>query len=485
VLSSAASSQGIPAEGGNRFRGTEPRRIEDLEADRLFSSIDLSGGAIVAVSGGSDSTALLLLLKDHIERHSPTVRLLAVTVDHALRAGSAVEADAVARLCAEHGIPHKTVRWDGPKPATGLPAAARTARYRLLGRAAREAGIGLVLTGHTADDQAETVLMRQARAASAEAGPEADGRGLAGMAPATLYDGEMWIVRPLLGTRRADLRDWLAGQGAGWIEDPTNDNRTFERPRIRARLGDGAASQFGQAMATAERAASARIDLGMRAAALICAHARRPAPGLLRLAPAFAMAADKQAAVYALRILVAVAGGSSFLPDLARAEALFSRICGWRGPDPLRATLSHAVVDRRSAGLFLHREGRDLPPAGPARDGMVWDGRYRITLGDDGGEFLISAKRESAGAGALPDTGRAPASLVHAALAAEPVFSMEKQGSPSECPPASAQPVAAPFAHFLSGFDLAPARAVAELIGAAAIAAPPLGSIGLKPWSKA
>ena len=136
-----------------------------------------------------------------------------------------------------------------------------------------------------------------------------------------------------------------------------------------------------------------------------------------------------------------------------------------------------------ASGVVLEPER--LEPAGPARDGMVWDGRYRITLGDDGGEFLISAKRESAGAGALPDTGRAPASLVHAALAAEPVFSMEKQGSPSECPPASAQPVAAPFAHFLSGFDLAPARAVAELIGAAAIAAPPLGSIGLKPWSKA
>lgn len=485
MLNPAASGPGVSPENGNRFRGRDVRKIESPETDRLFSSIDLSGGAIVAVSGGSDSTALLLLLKDHIERHSPTVRLLAVTVDHALRAGSAAEADAVARLCAEHGIPHKTVRWDGPKPATGLPAAARTARYRLLGRAARAAGIGLVLTGHTADDQAETVLMRQARAASAEAGPEADGRGLAGMAPATLYDGEMWIVRPLLGTRRAALRDWLAGQGAGWIDDPTNDNRTFERPRIRARLGDGAAAQFGQAIATGERAASARVDLGRRAAALIRAHAGRPAPGLLRLAPAFAMAADRPAAVYALRILVAVSGGSSFLPDLDRAEALFSRICGWSGPDPLRATLSHAVVDRRSAGLFLHREGRDLPSARLVRDGMVWDGRHRITLGDGGGEFLIAAKGEPAVAGALPDRGRAPPSLVHAALAAEPVFSMEKQGSPRGRLPASALPVAAPFAHFLSGFDLAPARAVAELIGGAAIAAPPLGSIDLEPWSKA
>ncbi|TIT18364.1 MAG: tRNA lysidine(34) synthetase TilS [Mesorhizobium sp.] len=487
----------------------------DTEPDLSdFSRIDFSNGAVAAVSGGSDSTALLLLLKAHLDRNAPATKLLAVTIDHQLRPQAAAEAQAVARLCAARGIAHRVLAWSGHKPSTGLPAAAREARYRLLAEAAEAAGIGLILTGHTADDQAETVLMRQARdewardeRASGEGpsdegqsddGPRDEGRGLAGMAPATLYEWRHWIVRPLLGVRRAALREFLRREQVAWIEDPTNADTAFERPRVRAALVEGDdAPRMAETMALARKAAAEREQLGHRAAMLIRSLASRPAAGLVRLDRDFATEGDSRAAIYALRILLAATGGTAFLPDQARSEALFGRL----RTGPLCATLSRTVIDARRTGIFLHRELRDLPPA--VSDNALWDGRRRITLGDSSGALLIApllvaplgaalaAKRAIAGRGT-------PASLVRAALAAEPALWRDGEclgllgegpGLPGEGPmPAAvaAYPAVAPFARFLPSFDLAPADAVAVLLGAAPVPAAPFGghSAGL-PRAKA
>ncbi|TPM29358.1 tRNA lysidine(34) synthetase TilS [Mesorhizobium sp. B2-3-4] len=446
----------------------------DAEPDlstRLFSHIDFADGAVAAVSGGSDSTALLLLLKDHLDRTLPSARLLAVTVDHGLRRGSADEARAVAELCAERGIAHRILDWTGEKPSTGLPAAARAARYRLLSSAARAEGVGLILTGHTSDDQAETVLMRRDR----KLGARDDGRGLAGMAPATLHDWRDWIVRPLLGVRRGVLRDFLRRQEVGWAEDPTNADEAFERPRMRATLaGEAGARRMDDALALAAREAGARARLGAEAARLIERFASQPAAGLIRLDPALLGAGEDPAAIYALRILLATSGGIAFLPDQARSEALFARLkAGF-----LCATLSRTVVDSRRAGIFLRREMRGLPAAEAAVDATLWDGRRRITLGD-GGDALLIAPLGAAAAKRLP-AGRVetPPSLMRAALAAEPA-SQPLGGSAGAAPdrPASrgfqASPVVAPFARFLPSFDLAVARSVARLIGACPLPALP------------
>ncbi|MDG4883628.1 tRNA lysidine(34) synthetase TilS [Mesorhizobium sp. WSM4884] len=456
--------------------------IEPDLSDRLFSDFDFSNGAVAAVSGGSDSTALLLLLKHHLGRTLPAAKLLAVTIDHALRPNSAAEAQAVARLCAEHGIAHRTLVWSGRKPSTGLPAAAREARYRLLAEAAKAEGIRVVVTGHTADDQAETVLMRQVRDRGTH-----DDRGLAGMAPATLYDWRIWIARPLLGTRRAALREMLKRRGIGWTEDPTNADQRFERPRMRISLagGDGEV-RFEQAIAKAGQAAAERAELGRRAAVLIGAFASRPASGLIRLDRAFADDEDGEAAHYALRILLATVGGVSFLADEARCRALFERLRS----GTLCATLSRTVVDARRTGIFLHREARNLPAAVPAQDQALWDGRRRITLSDRPGGLVIAPVGAVAARRSAPE-GDVPASLMRRALAAEPALwrdgeRLDSAGGGGAPPPMATVPVVSPFASFLPSFDLKPAAVVAKLIGAPPL--PPLPFRGQDrdaAWAKA
>ena len=455
----------------------------DIEPDlstKLFSHIDFTSGAVAAVSGGSDSTALLLLLKQHLDRVAPATKLLAVTIDHDLRPGSAAEAQAVSRLCATYAIPHRILTWSGRKPSAGLPAAAREARYRLLAEAAQAEGTGLILTGHTADDQAETVLMRQAREeglARDEGRGHADtaGRGLAGMAPATLYDWRTWIVRPFLGVRRAALRDVLRRRRVGWADDPTNANEAFERPRIRAALADGnGARRIDDALAVAAREGGARTQLGLDAADLIRDLATQPGAGLVRLDPGLLKAGEDRAAVYALRILLATTGGVAFLPDQTRGEALFDRLkAGF-----LCATLSRTVVDYRRAGLFLRREARGLPAAAAASGSVVWDGRRRITLNDGSGALLIAPFGAAAARRLAVGEGETPPSLTRAAFAAEPALWRpgESPGLPGDgrgLTEVEVRPVVAPFARFLPSFDLAPARAVAGLIGAAPFPAPP------------
>jgi tRNA(Ile)-lysidine synthase len=419
----------------------------DSDLSQPFSNLDLTArvAVIAAVSGGSDSTALLLLLKAYLDENAPAVRLVAMTVDHGLRPDSAAEAQAVARFAESHGIAHRILAWEGPKPATGLPAAAREARYALLAEAAGEEGTDLIVTGHTADDQAETVMMRQARN---------DGRGLAGMAPATLFDGKAWIVRPLLETRRETLRDYLRANGVPWLEDPTNVNQAFERPRARARLRDDA--DVSKLLTAARDAALLREYLGREAAGLIWAHARHVAPRLFRLDPAFAAAEPRDGAVYALRILLAAIGGTPHLPDEARVARLFDRLSA----KPFCATLSRTLVDVRRGGVFLLRETRGLPEPEPVRNGMIWDGRYRISGGAGG--MLVGPHDPAIEPDAETPPADIPPGLVRAALSAEPTFS----GGSEPAKPV-AIPLVAPWTRFLPSFDLEPARAVAELLGAA------------------
>ncbi|MBX9944477.1 MAG: tRNA lysidine(34) synthetase TilS [Reyranella sp.] len=183
----------------------------------------------VAVSGGRDSLALALLARDWAAARGG--QAVALIVDHGLRAESGTEAMAACDVLKGLGIEAEILRWSGVKPGTGLQAAARRARYRLLGEACRRRGILHLLLAHHADDQAETVTMRAARRSGAD--------GLAGMA-ALVERADVRLLRPLLGLPRAVLTATLLARGVTWIDDPSNDDVRFERVRLRKAASDPA-----------------------------------------------------------------------------------------------------------------------------------------------------------------------------------------------------------------------------------------------------
>lgn len=195
------------------------------EVARLFASFPRSGRVILAVSGGADSTALLLLARQWQAGLPHGPQLVAATVDHGLRPGSRAEAAAAGALARRLGVAHELLAWSGAKPSTGIEAAARHARYRLLAELARQVDAAAIATAHTLDDQAETVLMRLA----AGSGPA----GLAGMRPHEVRHGVV-VLRPFLGVRKRRLIATLARDGVGWAEDPMNADPQFARPRLRA-----------------------------------------------------------------------------------------------------------------------------------------------------------------------------------------------------------------------------------------------------------
>ncbi len=176
------------------------------------------------------------------------------TVDHGLRSESAQEADDVAKTCQALDLPHQTLSWTGWNGRGNLQAEARAARRQLLAGWAKANGLGAVLLGHTMDDQAETVLMRLGRGSGVD--------GLSGMRSASDSGGLNWL-RPLLGIRRDDLRNWLAEHQIAWVDDPSNDDMRYDRVKARQalfKLSDLGITTPGLA-STATRLQDARVAL--------------------------------------------------------------------------------------------------------------------------------------------------------------------------------------------------------------------------------
>lgn len=232
--------------------GGGPPHWTDLEARPLHRP---PGGAparagekiALAVSGGSDSMAMLLLAAAAFPG-----QVLAATVDHGLRAEAAAEAELVAALCHRLNVPHATLAPPGPITGSSIQKQARLARYAALEAWMAEQDVRVLLTAHHADDQAETLLMRLNRASGTT--------GLSGIR-AVRESGNALILRPLLRWRRRELREVAQAAGIEWVEDPSNADARYDRTRYRAFLA-------GQSLLSAGALAAAAAHIEETDAAL-------------------------------------------------------------------------------------------------------------------------------------------------------------------------------------------------------------------------
>lgn len=368
----------------------------------LSDSLDRLGGfepaprIAVAVSGGADSLALMLLADIWARRRGGTA--IGLTVDHRLRPDSAAEARQIEVWLAAREIPHRILVWQGEKPQSGLQAAARAERYRLLEDHCAAAGLLHLLLAHHAEDQAETLALRL----EAGSGPS----GLAGMA-AILERPFGRLLRPLLACPRQELRRYLQERGQVWIEDPSNRDARFARVRVRQALGQEPARQAAL-LADATRYGLARRDQD-RAVARLLARAvlDRPAEGEVTLDRVLLTKAPEALGRQALVRCLMHVGGQPYAPRQARLDRLWRKLCD--GALQRSATLGgcllrparHPGRDGRADALRLVRETarpRMVPLEGRGDLPHLNSSRLRLGLPAAGAIYPYPATHPLAGA---------------------------------------------------------------------------------------
>ncbi|MGE0764867.1 MAG: tRNA lysidine(34) synthetase TilS [Hyphomicrobiaceae bacterium] len=378
--------------------GDDDAPIDGDERDRLLAPLTAYRVIVLAVSGGPDSTALMHLVRGWSGWRDGPASVVAVTVDHGLRAESSAEADDVAILARDLGIAHRIVRWDGPVPPSGLQAAARRARYRLLSEvavenAAASGGPAAIVTAHTADDQAETLIMRLARGSgldglaairSHSTAPGADGAG---------ESTACHLIRPFLSIARSRLLATLASESIPFADDPSNRDRRFERVRVREALD--VLATLGVTRAALQRSArrlQAAHEVVEGAADECEARSVRSIGGLVYEIDRDVVAgAPVDTAVRVIGRMLRRAGGAAPHADLGSVEAAVLRLVAGSANRPF--TLGGCIVEcarLKAMSAMVVRVYRE-----PDRDGGLprivlapgetafWDERFRVAVSQD------------------------------------------------------------------------------------------------------
>ncbi len=354
-------------------RSPQNKPLTDPEFADLMAQFGLFEPAprvAVGVSGGADSLALIHLV--HTWTRARGGQAIALTVDHGLRPESAGEAARLRRALVASGIEQRILRWRGPKPRSNVQAAARRARYDLLGRWCTGYGVLHLALAHNLDDQAETLLLRLGRGSGLE--------GLAAMAAVREMPG-FRLLRPLLSVPKSRLAATLTARRLSWFEDPSNADPSFARVRLRGLL-----PALNSEGLTVTRLATTAAHLGRARAALEGSVARllaravelHPA-GFAWVDPAPLVAAPDEIALRTLARILMIIGGQAYTPRFARLRRLHDRISV--GLDSGLTLAGCRVIPRRGRLLIVREPARIAErPLQPGR-GLLWDGRFEVTLG--------------------------------------------------------------------------------------------------------
>jgi tRNA(Ile)-lysidine synthase len=366
--------------------------ITAAELPTLFHDLERAAALILAVSGGPDSTALMILAARWRDMLETPPDLVAVTVDHGLRKNARHEAAAVAKLARKLKIVHRILRWTGKKPKTGIQQAARAARYRLLAQAAREAHANFVLTAHTRDDQAETVLIRMARGSGLtglaamqrvvvlpyptveratmrsaigegprenEAPTSRAGRGNLSLAAGDTEAQSIRLFRPFLDIPKSRLMATLKAAKLSFADDPSNRDPRFTRARLRGLMpaleAEGLTSERLALLARRLKRADSALEMATdRAEAEVIIQPAKPGTITFN-AVAFARLASEIALRLLSRAITSV--GDEGPVELAKLENLLDVLTGAQrsGNAYFRRSLAGAVITLRLGSILIER----------------------------------------------------------------------------------------------------------------------------------
>lgn len=363
MLSGAVSN--LPLEGTDRL-------------NLLFAPVQGEQQLALAVSGGVDSLSLMLLVARWTAQHDNPPQIVVFTVNHGLRKAAKTETEFVASLASELGFEAHILKGEIKDPESRLQEKARELRYQLIGEAMDQQGITCLLTGHHSDDQAETVLMRLAKGSGVS--------GLGGMARISVRQG-LFVFRPFLEVRRTELEEFIARQDANAVDDPSNQNKKFERVRWRQFM-----PQLNEVGLSSEMIGMSAMRL-RRADQALNALTERIYDELFVIDPFGCLFFDladlnKQPAEIAIRLLARAlddAGGEGQMPTLLQVEALFehfqSGVFAFKG-----LTLGGCGIKVKDGIGQIYREaGRLSDAAITVQPGHStrWDNRFQIIAAPD------------------------------------------------------------------------------------------------------